>query len=126
MINTVSYFEIQSDNPSKSVDFYTQIFGWTFTKDENLPIEYWRIKTDGMNGGLLQRPVDAPSLEMGTNAFVCSVQVDNFDETGKKIVETGGKVALEKFAVPGVCWQGYFIDLDNNTFGIFEVDEDAK
>jgi predicted enzyme related to lactoylglutathione lyase len=38
----------------------------------------------------------------------------------------GGQVALPKFAVPGRCWQGYFIDLDGNTFGIFEVDENAK
>jgi hypothetical protein len=35
-------------------------------------------------------------------------------------------VALPKFAVPGKCWQGYFIDLDGNTFGIFEVDEGAR
>jgi hypothetical protein len=27
--------------------------------------------------------------------------------------------------VPGKCWQGYFIDTEDNTFGIFEVDEEA-
>ena len=27
--------------------------------------------------------------------------------------------------VPGKCWQGYFIDTEGNTFGIFEVDEEA-
>jgi hypothetical protein len=34
--------------------------------------------------------------------------------------------ALEKFAVPGTCWQGYFLDLEGNTFGLFQVDENAK
>jgi uncharacterized protein len=35
-------------------------------------------------------------------------------------------VAMEKFAVPGVCWQGYFIDPDGNTFGLFQPDPQAK
>ena len=67
-----------------------------------------------------------PPTEFGTNAFTCSIQVENFDETEKTIIENGGKIAMPKFAVPSRCWQGYFIDLDNNVFGIFEVDENAK
>jgi len=31
-----------------------------------------------------------------------------------------------KFAVPGRCWQGYFLDTEGNTFGVFEVDPDAR
>ena len=33
---------------------------------------------------------------------------------------------MPKFAVPGKCWQGYFLDADHNTFGILEVDANAK
>lgn len=33
--------------------------------------------------------------------------------------------ALPKFAVPKTCWQGYFVDTEGNTFGIFEVDANA-
>ncbi len=44
----------------------------------------------------------------------------------RKILSLGGKIALPKFAVPGVCWQGYFIDTEGNTFGLFQVDEKAK
>jgi predicted enzyme related to lactoylglutathione lyase len=43
----------------------------------------------------------------------------------KKIMTHGGIVALPKFPVPGRCWQGYFVDPEGNTFGIFEVDENA-
>ena len=57
--------------------------------------------------------------------FVCSFEVEDFDETSAKILNLGGVVALEKFPVPGKCWQGYFIDTEGNTFGIFEVDEKA-
>jgi predicted enzyme related to lactoylglutathione lyase len=33
---------------------------------------------------------------------------------------------MPKFAVPGVCWQAYFIDTEGNTFGIFEPDSNAR
>jgi predicted enzyme related to lactoylglutathione lyase len=64
-------------------------------------------------------------MRSATNAFVCSVEVENFDATAAKITSGGGTIALGKFAVPGTCWQGYFIDLDGNTFGIFQVDPNA-
>ncbi len=125
-MNNIAYFEIQSSNPQRDAEFYHQIFGWQFIKQENLPIEYYRIETDGIHGGLLQRPATVPPPSCGTNAFTCSIQVESFDDTAKQILNLGGQVAMEKFAVPGRCWQGYFIDLDYNTFGIFEVDEQAK
>jgi predicted enzyme related to lactoylglutathione lyase len=53
------------------------------------------------------------------------LEVDDFDATAAKILSLGGQVALEKFPVIGRCWQGYFIDTEGNTFGIFEVDENA-
>ena len=91
-----------------------------------LPIDYWLIQTEDMRGGLLKRPAIAPPPMSGTNAYVCSMQVADFDETAKAILKNGGHVALEKFAVPGTCWQGYFLDLEGNTFGLFQVDEHAK
>ena len=121
-----SYFEIQASDVKRAVAFYQGIFGWKFTRAEGLPIEYWRIETDSASGGLLQRPAKALAVDQGTNAFVCSMEVANFDSMAKRITDGGGRVALPKFAVPGVCWQGYFIDTDGNTFGIFQPDPTAK
>jgi hypothetical protein len=121
-MNYPSYFEIQADSCDRAVNFYKGVFGWRFEKVEGLPVEYWRIETDGPRGGLLKRPVPAPQGPAGTNAYVCSMEVGNFDEVGQRIVQLGGQVALPKFAVPGTCWQGYFVDPDGNTFGIFQVD----
>ena len=125
-MNQPSYFEIQADDPKRAKNFYAQAFGWTFARAEGLPVEYWRIETEGPRGGLLQRPAKAPPPQSGTNAFVCSMQVENLDAISQKILDLGGKVALPKFAVPGTCWQAYFLDTEGNTFGIFEVDEQAK
>jgi predicted enzyme related to lactoylglutathione lyase len=120
-----SYFEIQADDLKRAVAFYRSVFGWTFTLAEGLPVEYWRIETDGPRGGLLPRPAKAPAPAQGTNAFVCSIEVTDFDAIAKKIAATGGQIALPKFAVRGVCWQGYFLDTEGNTFGIFQPDPKA-
>jgi hypothetical protein len=125
-MNAPNYFEIQADDTGRAVGFYRTIFGWTCTKAEGIPMEYWRIETEGPRGGLLKRPAKMPPPEHGTNAFVCSMEVVNFDATAAKIVGAGGLVALPKFAVPGVCWQGYFIDTEGNTFGIFQPDPAAR
>ena len=119
------YFEIQADDPKRAIDFYSQSFGWKFSQVEGLPIPYWRIETGGSRGGLLKRPAKAPPAQSGTNAFVCSLEVEDFDATAKAILKLGGIVALPKFAVAGTCWQGYFVDTEGNMFGIFEVDENA-
>jgi predicted enzyme related to lactoylglutathione lyase len=120
------YFEIQADDTGRASSFYKAVFGWKFEQAFGLPVEYWRIETAGARGGLLKRPAQPPPPECGTNAFVVSIEVENFDETGERIVSLGGQIALPKFAVPGTCWQGYFIDTEGNTFGIFQVDESAK
>jgi predicted enzyme related to lactoylglutathione lyase len=126
-MNHIAYFEIQSSEPKKLAEFYNQVFGWNFEKDVNIPIEYYRttsIKEAGILGAILQRP--APVTSQGTNAYTCSIEVESFDATAEKILKLGGIVALDKFAIPGRCWQGYFQDPDKNVFGIFEVDENAK
>ncbi|ENW81839.1 hypothetical protein F909_01523 [Acinetobacter sp. ANC 3929] len=125
-MNSIIYFEIQSSDPQRDIHFYQSVFGWKFEKVEGLPIEYYRIATTGIHGGLLQRPVATPPTGCGTNAFTCSIEVANFDETAAKILSLGGIIAMDKFAIPNRCWQGYFLDLDHNTFGICEIDEQAQ
>ena len=126
IMNAPAYFEIHADDTSRAVRFYTALFGWKFEKVEGLPIEYSRIETEGVRGGLLKRPAKAPQPKQGTNAFVCSMEVTDFDASAAKALTLGAIVALPKFAVPGVCWQGYFVDPEGNTFGIFQPDPTAK
>ncbi|WP_286485619.1 VOC family protein [Empedobacter falsenii] len=125
-MNSIVYFEIQANDPQKCMTFYENIFGWSFVEQEGLPLEYYRINTSGMEGGMFKRPAETPPLNCGTNAFTYNMEVENFDETAQKILENGGIITMPKFAIPGMCWQGYFLDTDNNAFGIFEVDRHAK
>ena len=82
-------------------------------------------KEPGINGGLLRRPAKIPPQQCGTNAYVCTVQVKNFDETAKKIQAAGGTIAMAKFAIPKMAWQGYFLDTEGNTFGVHQTDKNA-
>ena len=130
-MNRVVHFEIQAENPERAMKFYTDVFGWKFQQWDKNP--YWMIMTadkdskePGINGGLLQRPCKIPPKECGTNAFVCTVQVDNFDQVAEKILAVGGIVAMAKFAIPGMAWQGYFLDTEGNTFGVHQADPNAK
>lgn len=130
-MNRVVHFEIQADNPKRAMKFYTDVFGWTFQQWEDK--EYWLLMTAekdskelGINGGLLPRFAKMPPPECGTNAYVCTIQVDNFDDIAKKIEASGGIVAMPKFALAGMAWQGYFLDTEGNTFGIHQPDTNAK
>jgi predicted enzyme related to lactoylglutathione lyase len=129
-MNRVVHFEIQAENCERAMKFYEDVFGWSFTQWGEQ--KYWMLMTaekdskePGINGGLLPRPAAMPTKEYGANAFVCTVQVENFDESAKKIIAAGGTVAMPKFAIPKMAWQGYFIDTEGNTFGVHQPDENA-
>ena len=78
----------------------------------------------GINGGLLQRPIPAPAVGQGTNAFVCTVGVGDYDETERRSWKpAAGRLGEE--ALTGMAWQGYYLDTEGNTFGIHQPDPAA-
>ena len=130
-MNRVVHFEIQAEDPRRAMHFYKAIFGWNFQKWGEQ--DYWMIMTaekdskePGINGGLLPRPAKTPPQECGTNAYACTIQVEDFDETAQKIEAAGGVVAMPKFALVGMAWQGYFLDTEGNVFGVHQPDPNAK
>lgn len=131
-MNRVVHFEIQVDDPERAIKFYRDVFGWQIDKWGDSEMEYWVVMTaekdskePGISGGLLKRPSETPKAGCGANAFVCTVLVEDFDATAEKIEAAGGKVALPKFPLAGMAWQGYFLDTEGNTFGIHQPDENA-
>lgn len=126
------HFEIQADDIERAKAFYAAAFGWTY--EDYTPFTgapYWGIITGpegepGINGAVQQRPVPAPAPEQGTNACVLTMQVDDYDATEQAILAAGGQVALPKFALTGMAWQGYYLDTEGNTFGIHQPDVNAK
>jgi predicted enzyme related to lactoylglutathione lyase len=130
--NRIVHFEIHVADPERAIKFYAAVFGWAFPKwMENPP--YWGVMTAaegsqevGINGGLMKRRGGSPQEGAAVNAFVCTVQVDDYDSTHEKIVAAGGSIALPKQAIPGMAWQGYYKDTDGNIFGVHQPDPKAK
>jgi predicted enzyme related to lactoylglutathione lyase len=121
-----AYFEIHVNEPERAIRFYEAAFGWTFSKANRQPVEYWIIDTGFGNGGMTRRPVDLLPPLAAINAFVCSMQTEDYDALEAKLLSLGARVIMPKFPVPGMCWQGYYSDPEGNTFGIFEIDEEAE
>ena len=96
-MSRVLHFEIQADDVERAKSFYAAVFDWAFEDYGQITgSTYWGITTGpegepGIDGGLLQRPTAAPSLGQGTNAFVCTVGVADYDETERKILDAGGQ-----------------------------------
>ena len=130
-MSRVVHFEIQADDVERAKAFYAAVFDWSFEDwGKFTGATYWGIVTGpqdepGINGGLLQRPAPASSAGQGTNAFVCTIGVDDYDVTERRILDAGGKVALPKMALAGMAWQGYYLDPEGNTFGIHQPDPAA-
>ncbi len=132
-MNRVVHFEIYADEPERAMKFYTDIFGWTFEKYDFGSTPYYGIHTGpkdtkepGINGGLLKRPGPAPTPNIAVIGYACTIQVENIDETIKKIEAGGGTLALAKMAIPGMAWQAYYKDTEGNVFGVHQADPNAK
>ena len=124
------HFEIHAADPQRCIRFYTQLFGWTFTKWES-PMDYWLIKTGekgtpGIDGGMLPRRGDPPAAMQAVNAYVCTTDVADIDAAIKRIGEIGGTIALPKMPIPTVGWLAYAHDSEGNIFGVMQFDANAK
>ncbi len=125
----VVHFEIHADDPQRAIRFYTDLFGWQF-KEYPGPTPYWLITTGpdgtlGINGGLMKR-MHPISGNDGVIAFVCTVDVDNFDRYFARALELGATVALGKMPIPGIGWLAYLKDTEGNVLGILQPDSGAR
>lgn len=126
------HFEIHVDDMDRAIKFYEEVFGWTFQDwSEYAGMPYFGAVTGaeselGINGALMQRQGPRPEPNQAVNGFTCTMGVENYDSVEEKILALGGTVALPKHALPGMAWQGYYLDTEGNVFGIHQPDENAK
>jgi predicted enzyme related to lactoylglutathione lyase len=126
------HFEIHVDDMERAKKFYGEVFGWTFEDWSGYAgMPYFGAVTGGesemgINGALMQRQGPPPGPNQALNGYACTMGVEDYDASEARILSLGGRVALPKYALPGMAWQGYYIDTEGNTFGIHQPDENAK
>ncbi|TND06515.1 MAG: glyoxalase [Bacteroidetes bacterium] len=118
----ITHFEIPSDNPEKSMEFYKNSFGWTFHKFGDF--DYWMAMSGpegapGINGAVMKK-LD-PKQPM-----VNSINVPDIDAAIKAVTDNGGTIVVPKRAIPGVGWLAYFTDPDQHIMGIMMDDRSAR
>jgi predicted enzyme related to lactoylglutathione lyase len=117
----IVHFELPADDPARCQKFYEKAFGWTFDKWAG-PMDYWMIKTGdgpGIDGGMMKR--ERPG-QPGNNV----IAVPSVDDAIEAVVAAGGTEVMPKMAVPGVGWTAYFMDTEQNVFGVMQFDPSAK
>jgi uncharacterized protein len=88
-------------------------------------MEYWTITTTddkgnkALGGGMMKR--QGPQQPI-TNY----IDVKSIDEYSSKVQQLGGKVHVPKMPVPGMGYLAVCLDTENNAFGIWETNENAK
>lgn len=128
----ILHFEIHVDDMERAKAFYGEVFGWTFEDwSEYAGMPYFGAITGdasqpGINGALIKRQGPPPQEGQAVNGYACTLGIANYDTTEAAILKHGGKLALPKYALPGMAWQGYYIDTEGNLFGIHQPDVNAK
>jgi uncharacterized protein len=128
-MSRVVHFEIHASDSVRAIEFYTALFGWSFTA-YGPPNSYWLIKTGepsepGIDGGLVPRRGAGPTEGQAVNAFVCTVDVKSASESLAKALALGGSEALPVMPIPGVGWLCYAKDPEGTIFGMMERDTNA-
>jgi predicted enzyme related to lactoylglutathione lyase len=112
--------------------FYGEVFGWSFEDwSDYAGMPYYGAVTGdanepGINGALMQRQSAPPEPNQALNGYACTMGVEDYDSIEAKILKYGGQVAVPKYALPGMAWQGYYVDTEGNVFGIHQPDKNAK
>jgi predicted enzyme related to lactoylglutathione lyase len=133
---TIVHFEIPADDVERSRKFYSDLFGWKIEKwlgtdggdgSSSSNMDYWEISTTddkggkaSVGGGMMKR--QDPQEQQITNF----IDVSSVYEYSSKIEKLGGKVVVSKMAVPSMGYFAICLDTENNKFGIWESNENAK
>lgn len=131
-MSKVIHFEIHADDIARAKNFYEKVFSWQYLDYSDFAgLPYFGIvageeSEQGANGAIMLRKGARPISGQELNSFCCTMGVDDYDKTHDSIIANGGSVALPKAALPGMAWQGYYIDTEGNIFGIHHPDPNAK
>ncbi|MEV5407428.1 VOC family protein [Thermopolyspora sp. NPDC052614] len=118
-INTVTWFEVASDDPDGAQRFYGELFGWDFVADPDLRsagMDYRLIRYQGgeaFKGAILGTEGDRP------NHAVFVVLVADVSATCEQVERLGGKVVTKVVGNSSGPDFAYLQDISGNVFSVF-------
>jgi hypothetical protein len=122
MTASIVWFNVPADDIKRAQKFYSGLFGWKIKPFRGMK-DFMEIDTGGPeaspNGGLTER-------KAGEQSILNYVSVDSVDKFAAKIEKLGGKICVPKTAVPQMGYFAICQDTENNGFGLWEPNGDAK
>ena len=119
---SIVWFEIPADNVERAKKFYGGLFGWKISQMPG-PTDYWHLDTGGSDdapdGGVMKR-------QPGQLGITNYIGVPSVDEFAVKVEKLGGKIITAKTAVPQMGYFAICQDTENNVFGLWQMDKNAK
>jgi len=110
MSHPVVHWEIGGRDAARLRRFYGDLFGWKI--DETNP-EYGLVETgDGMGGGIMESPPEAPPH------VTIYVQVDSIDAALERVAELGGTQLMGPMPIENVGTFALFRDPEENIIGL--------
>ncbi|MFD2442461.1 VOC family protein [Bacillus sp. CGMCC 1.16607] len=108
-------FELNSQDPEKAANFYSNVFGWKVAEPH---WDYWAVTTGnhekpGIDGGIGKGPNDYPH---GTRI---QIEVDSIDEAIAKAIENGALIVRDKMEFDDF-YLAYLVDPVGLGFGLIQ------
>ena len=126
MKNKLTHFAIHVDDIKRAQDFYGQVFKWAFA--DYGPQDFKQIITadeDGELLGALQSRNYSP-LDVPIKGMECTISVEDVDQVIEAVKESGGKIVMQKAAIPKVGWVAKFLDTEGNLVCVMARDPLAE
>ncbi|OEH91680.1 hypothetical protein BFG57_04275 [Bacillus solimangrovi] len=108
-------FELNSQQPEKAIEFYSNVFGWDVAEPH---WDYWSVSTseterNGMNGGIAKGPNDYPH---GTRI---QIEVDFIDEAISSATKNGAMIVRDIMEFDEF-YLAYLVDPTGIGFGLIQ------
>ena len=116
MANPVVHWEFWSEDPNRCGEFYANVFGW---ETREIPGMDYKLVDKGADcgiGGGIMKPQQGP----WPAKLTMYIDVDDLDAYGEKVRKAGGKLIVEKMAVPNVGMFTLFEDPDGRVLGMWK------
>jgi predicted enzyme related to lactoylglutathione lyase len=117
-MSSIVHFEIPADDIQRAKTFYSKLFGWKIEGVQGM--DYSMIDVYGAPGGGMMKRMH-PDQQITNYIGVPSV-----DDYSAKVEMLGGKIIVPRKAIPGMGYLVICMDTENNAFGIWEMNPNAK
>lgn len=113
-VGTFCWFELNTNDPDASKEFYTKLFGWEIGGDAN----YTEWKSGGVSiGGMMK--IQAEWGEVPPH-WLGYVMVENVNESVEKAKALGGKVYVEPQDIPNMGRFAILADAQDGGFALYQ------